>query len=96
LQPANSSFVLILETQAPAKSQVFLSTQLLVPKDSGLQDDLVLFDIQTKDLFAARIDETIPSLSSVLQIRIKMFVEGLLTRALGELATAATKAYRTP
>ena len=91
-----SSFVLGLQTKAPVRASVGIPFQLQVPKDCGREDDLVLFSSQTSEVFAARIDETTPSLSSVLQIRIRMFVQGLLSGLLAELAQKAHHDYRKP
>jgi Fic family protein len=87
-------FTLRLVTKAPAQTQQIWSFQLQVPKDCGREDDLVLYNHKNSDAFSARIDDVIPALSSVLEIRIRMFAEGLLSRSLEELANAAAAAYR--
>jgi Fic family protein len=90
----HSAFVLQLTTSAPAQALVAYSFQLQLPKDCGREDDLLLLDPQRTEIFAARIDDLTPYVSSVLQIRIKMFVQGLLSRSLAELARVAQDAYR--
>jgi hypothetical protein len=65
-------------------------------KDCGREDDLILHNPQTAETFAARIDDLTPSLSSVLQIRIKMFAEGLLSRSFAELTKTAQAVYHKP
>jgi Fic family protein len=89
-------FMLHLGTRAPAQAQQNRSFQLQVPRDCGREDDLILYDHKTRDAFSARINDVTPNLSSVLGIRIKMFVEGLLSRTLEQLAKAAEEAYRKP
>lgn len=92
-----NSLNLSLTTKPPANAVQSGFFQLQVPKDCGREDDLLLYDPQTKEkVFNARIDDLVPSLSSVLQIRIKMFAEGLLARRLAELARIAGDVYRKP
>jgi len=92
----NKGFVLTLLAGPPINTGVSRSFYLHMPKDCGPEDDLILAEPQTKESLAARIDEVIPSLSSVLQIRIKIFVEGLLSRCVAELQRIASAAYRQP
>jgi Fic family protein len=85
------AFSVNLTTIAPAHAQVTRVFLLQVPKDCGRGDDLILVEPNRNSQvsFAARIDEVIPSISSVLQIRINMWVEGLVARSLTELSEAA-------
>jgi Fic family protein len=92
----NKGFVLTLLAGPPINTAVSRSFYLHMPKDCGPEDDLILAEPQTKESLTARIDEVIPSLSSVLQIRIKIFVEGLLSRCVAELQRIASAAYRQP
>ena len=87
-------FSLHLVTKAPAQANKTLGFQLQVPKDCGREDDLVLCNPKTDETFSARIDDVIPTVSSVLEIRIRMFAEGLLSRSLEELANTAAEVYR--
>jgi Fic family protein len=88
------SFTLFLTAGPPAAANVFSFFALQVPRDCGREDDLIILETLTKETFAARIDEVTPSFSSVLQMRIKMFAEGLLSRRLDDLKKAAEAAYR--
>ena len=92
----NRGFVLSLVAGPPISTTVSRGFHLHMPKDCGREDDLILAEPQTKESFTAQIDEVTPSLSSVLQIRIKMFVDGLLSRCLAELQRKASAAYRQP
>jgi hypothetical protein len=90
----STGFGLALTTKAPASANLVWMFQLLVPKDCGQEDDLVLYDTTTRETFSARIDDVKSTLSSVLEIRIRTFVEGLLSRGFQELASQAAVSYR--
>lgn len=90
LKPPSALLVNFI-TAPPAPAQMNRAFVLQVPRDCGRDDDLVLVEPNRNNqvVFAARIDEVIPSISSALQIRINMSVEGVVGRSLAELSEAA-------
>ena len=76
-----------------------------VPSDSGIDDDIV---IQTADhnsgrlntinraVFEARVSELLPSLSATTQMRLEIFVQGILNEVLAELEQKAKQALGKP
>ena len=89
-----NALVMNLNTKAPAHATASNHVSLLVPKDCGREDDLLLIDSQTAQRFGARISEVVPTLSATLQLRLKMFAEGFVARSLNQLAAGASAAYR--
>ena len=91
--PTNG-LVLTFQSGPPAAAATHFNAYLLVPKDCGREDDLLLYDSVTKESFSARITEIASAMSSTLQIRMKMFVEGFISRALAQIAANANATYR--
>ncbi len=58
---------------------------LLVPRHAGADDQFQLRLRDGKDIFATRVDEVLPALSSTLQIRVKMFAERVVAEAFADL-----------
>jgi hypothetical protein len=58
---------------------------LLVPRDAGGQDEFQLKLRNGNDLFTARVDEVLPAISGVLQMRAGMFAERVVAEMLAEL-----------
>jgi hypothetical protein len=68
---------------------------LLLPRDAAGDDDIQLVSTQKEgDTFTARIDEVIPAISGVLQMRLSMFAEGLVGEMLQQLRILAENAIR--
>jgi Fic family protein len=98
-------FHIQFETPAPAHALLHRQYVLWLPKDAGGDDDIqvVLAASGTEDAsyarnaevaFSARMDEVIPSISDVLQIRIGLFAERLVGEMLNGLKHLAKKALR--
>jgi len=58
---------------------------LLVPMGAGSADEFQLRERSGEDTFAARVDEVLPVLSGVLQIRVGMFSERVVAEMLDDL-----------
>jgi hypothetical protein len=105
VQGANAVSVSLM-TKPPASASLNQIFALFVPTDCGREDDLVLdFVLSQNNLtqtsqpndsqrFAARVDDVLPSISSVLQLRIRMFVESIFSNVLHSLAEAARVSYQ--
>ena len=83
-----------IATAAPAKANVQRLYWLEVPRDAAGDDDIRLRLENKSDSFTARVDEILPTLSGILQIRMNMFVERIFGEMLSELATNAEQALR--
>jgi len=81
-------------SDAPAHALIGRHYDLLLPKDAGRDDDVQLEREDRKDRFSARMDELIPAISGVLQIRISLFAERVIGEVLAELKTLAEKSQR--
>jgi Fic family protein len=82
----------VLISQPPAQAQVARQYFLWLPRDAAGDDDILLMLGNTTDQFSARMDEVLPSMSGVLQIRINMFGERVVRETLAELRDQAQKA----
>lgn len=83
-----------MSTDIPAQAEVSWRFELEVPKDCGRDDDLVLANHETSDVFEARMSELVPSPSAALQMRISIVVERLISELVDHLARAATAALK--
>jgi hypothetical protein len=83
-----------LFTSPPAQSELLRRITLEVPKDSGKEDDLVLRCYETGEIFQSRITEAHPVVTGTLQLRIAVFVHGLLGRAIADIAKSAASVLR--
>jgi hypothetical protein len=62
-----------------------------VPKDAGVEDDLVIRGLVGGERFQARIAELIPVPAVTLQMRLRMFVERAITTVLEKVRTDAAR-----
>src|SRR5688500_8887864 len=83
-----------LSTAAPAQAEVQRYFLLEVPKDCGLEDDLVIQQHRTKDLIEARMAELSPQATTALEMRLKIAVERIVGSAIQELLNQATESLR--
>lgn len=89
-------------TNAPATASIYRQLGLELPKNASGEDDVqfviesesgtILNPTQPRSVFAARMDELIPSLSAVLQIRVGLFAERIVGEMLAELKSRAERA----
>jgi hypothetical protein len=79
-----------LTTAPPVNASVQRFYALMMPRDAVGNDKIQLVNSQNpNDVFIARIDQLIPSLSGVVQIRLNMFVERLLNELFAQLSASA-------
>jgi Fic family protein len=79
-----------LSTNVPAPASVSHTFSLEVPRDCGKDDDLVLRNVRTEEVFEARVSELVPSISAAFQMRLSMAAERVVSDALRELSKSAT------
>ncbi|MGB8523553.1 MAG: Fic family protein [Candidatus Acidiferrales bacterium] len=87
----------LLSTAPPAQAQVQRLYALLLPKNAAGDDDVQLVSLinpSTRDIFIARMDQLIPAMSSVLQIRLSMFVERIVNEMFADLKNKAEETMR--
>ena len=81
-------------SDAPAHVLLRRHYDLWLPKDAGTEDDVQLERGDHKDKFSARMDELLPAISGVLQIRIALFAERVVGEVLAELKFLAEQAVK--
>ncbi len=93
------------ESRVPAQAKVYRQFVIWLPTDADCDDDIqFILYLSGNDKLAhpsgrelvlsARMDELIPSVSGILQIRIGMFAERVVGEMLAELKPLAEKALR--
>jgi Fic family protein len=83
-----------LQTAPPAQAEALRRLTLEVPKDSGREDDLVLRCFETHESFQSRITEAYPAVTGTVQLRLAVFVHGLLGHAIADVTAAAETVLR--
>jgi Fic family protein len=82
---------------APAQANVFHSFSLWVPRDAVGDDDLLVKTFQGYPMaLTARLDEVFPTINESLQIRLRLFSEGVFAKLLADLNSMATKSLGRP
>jgi Fic family protein len=93
----NMGFLQVVFNSAPpAQAQVSRQYFLWLPKDAAGGDDILLKNANVAVDFVARMDEVIPAVSGVLQIRLNLFGERVAGQMLNDLRDLAQKAFRAP
>jgi Fic family protein len=86
---------LALSTPAPAAAGVLVTYQVWLPRDAAGDDDILLKNAQTGEAFTARMDEVVPAISGVLQLRLGIHADRVVAQLLHQLKTKAEKAFGT-
>jgi hypothetical protein len=74
----------------PLTSKVARLYRAWLPADASGEDDILLENSNDQsDVFAARMEEVEPAISGILQIRLKMFAERIVSEMLMELRNLA-------
>jgi Fic family protein len=81
-----------VDTAAPADAAISQEFGLMLPCDASGDEDLLIAASEGQDEFAARIDETVPQVSSILRIRAAMFAERIVSDLLSKLLLLAKEA----
>ncbi len=77
-----------------AKATSLRTYHLFLPIDADVDDDIQLERADSEDSFVAQVNDIVPSVSGVLQIRIALFAERVAGEMLTELKTTIEKALR--
>jgi Fic family protein len=85
--------IIKLSSPPPASAEVSLNLAIYIPKDPRGEDDMQLRQLNQEQMLTARIDELIPAISGVAQLRIRMFSEQILRKLLAALSAEAQKAF---
>jgi Fic family protein len=84
----------VINSAPPASAQVHRDYNLWLPRDAAGDDDILLKSDKPVDTLVARMDEVVPDISGVLQIRLNMFADRILGEMLAELKPLAEKSLR--
>ena len=94
-QIAKNRLFISFSTAAPAQASVLRTYDLSVPRDCDHDDDFVLVrDNLKSDSVEARITELLPQASPALQMRLNIAALRIISEALSELETAASRKLR--
>jgi Fic family protein len=78
------------DSLSPVAAQATRNYSLLLPKNAAGTDDILLLRSEKQDeKFPARMDEVAPAISGVLQMRLKMLAERIVSEMLFELSEVA-------
>jgi len=91
-QHSGRRFELDFSSVHPFEAKTTRQYDLFTPKEPAGDDDVQLRLQDEKIIFAARMEEIIPSVSGVLLIRITLFAERVVGEMLAELKSLAEKA----
>ena len=86
--------ILQLNSSSPAAAELALKIMLEVPRETDKEGDLVLRCIETGDTFEARLIDVHPAIAGIVQLRLAIFVHGLLGRAISDLSEKAANSLR--
>ncbi len=89
LSKGAKNIFLKLATVAPARAEIIKSFQLEIPKDCGTEDDLVIHEHGTTNVFEARMMELIPTPITSIHMRISITARRFLSEAMEELKQRA-------
>jgi Fic family protein len=78
-----------LHTEPPAAASVSRTFFLEVPRDCGRDDDIVMREVSSSELFEARMTELIPVATAALQMRVSIAVQRIIRELISELKTKA-------
>jgi hypothetical protein len=83
-----------LNSASPAVAQVTRQYHLWLPRNAAGSDDILVMLGNQTEQFGARMEEVVPAISGILQIRINMFGDRVARETLIELRDRAGKALR--
>jgi Fic family protein len=83
-----------LTSAAPVRAQVVRTFGLEVPNDFDREGTFAIQIIETDEWFRARATELIPVVSASLQMRIKIWVQGILSEAIQALTRRAAESFK--
>jgi len=90
--PSGQKLTITLFTPDPAGAEVSRSFGVEVPLDCGLDDDLVIQDLKSKELFETRVRALIAEPRTAVRMRMSLWVERILAEMVDLLHQRATRA----
>lgn len=80
-----------LSTEEPVWAATGRVFYLEVPRDCGRDDDIVLHELRSNELFEARMTELVPVATAALQLRISIAVQRVIREMMSELKEKAAQ-----
>lgn len=80
---------------SPSPAHTSRTFGLEVPIDCGREDDIIIRNLDTQEIFGAHITDLIPEISNALRMRISIWVEKVLGKALVDLYALAKEGLKT-
>lgn len=83
-----------LYTKRPAEARITRRFSVEVPKDCGADDDLIIHDLESGEIYEARADLLIPEPRGIIPVLISIWVQGVLNKTLKQLSEAAAESLK--
>ncbi|HVR38541.1 MAG TPA: hypothetical protein VMU84_05545, partial [Thermoanaerobaculia bacterium] len=81
-------------TLPPAKAELRRRITVFVPKNAGKEDEILLHCLETGETFESRVMDAHPVIAGALQLRLGVFVNALLGRAIDDLTKAMAAVWQ--
>ena len=93
--PTGSKLIQVnLSLRQPAAGTIVSNFGVDVPKDCGKEDDIIIHELESGKFFEVRVTELLPSPTTALQMRLSVWIEGLLRDALVKLSEMARNSLK--
>lgn len=89
--PEGRRFVVSLSTPAPADADLTRSFGVEVPKDCGIDDDLIIRNLDSNAVFEVRVTLLFPEAKSALRMRISIWVQRVVGEMIRDLVKLAAR-----
>lgn len=93
-KPEPRKLTVIFRTEGLVQAQVQRFFGLEVPRNSGEEDDLIIQDLNTGELFETRVRTVLPEPSTALLMRISIWVQRIISETLQDLSIQASRSLK--
>ena len=92
--PQGRRVIVHIRTAEPANAGFTRSFGIEVPRDCGIDDDLIIRGLEKKDAFEARITLLLPAIKSALRMRLAIWVQKVVAELIDDLSKLARESLR--
>ncbi|MCI0630302.1 MAG: Fic family protein [Phycisphaerales bacterium] len=79
----------VRNARPPANAELRQTLNVVVPKNPGTKDSVLVIDSKGSVEFEARVEELIPQVTTGVTIRVRVYAEGFVNQVLAQLANDA-------